>query len=465
MTIKVGVTSLGCAKNLVDSEVMLGYLKDGGLHVCEEIGEAQVIIVNTCSFIAEAEKEAGDTIRQLLEYKERGAIDRVVVAGCMFARRGESLAKRFPGVDRFIHPGEIPYMAGIVRDLMNGGDRKGASPAKGRREEGFLYDHLSPRVRLTPPHYAYIKVSEGCSNHCSYCLIPGIKGPLRSRQCESVVAEARALIENGVKEINLISQDTTAYGTDICGKSRLGDLMEKVAGMGKPAWIRLLYGHPAHYTDELLSLIAREEKVCKYVDFPLQHVSDRLLVSMNRRTTKKQLGEILHRIREIIPGVTVRTTFIVGYPGEKERDFQELLDFVGEARFEHMGAFIYSRENGTAAARFSGQVPHTVKRERFHRLMALQQQIVHEMNARMVGRVMKVLVDEELEEGQFTLRGRTEGDAPEVDGTVYVSGCNAKAGDFINVRITGAREYELAGVAVNDKIQKSKLNSTLSGKR
>jgi len=451
MTIKVGVTSLGCAKNLVDSEVMLGYLKDGGLRVCEDIGEAQVIIVNTCSFIAEAEDEAGDTIRQLLECKERGAIARVVVAGCMFARRGESLAKRFPGVDRFIYPGEIPHVAGIVRALMNGGDRKGASPSEGRREESFLYDHLSPRVRLTPPHYAYVKVSEGCSNRCSYCLIPGIKGPLHSRQCESVVAEARALIENGVKEINLISQDTTAYGTDLSGESRLGDLLGKLAGMDKPVWIRLLYGHPAHYTDDVLNLIAREEKICKYVDFPLQHVSNRLLASMNRRATKKQLCETLHRIRKIIPGVTVRTTFIVGYPGEKERDFQELLDFVEEARFEHMGAFIYSREKGTTAARLSGQVPHTVKRERFHRLMALQQQIVREMNARMVGRSLKILVDEKLEEEQFTLRGRTEGDAPEVDGTVYVSGCAADAGDFINVRITGAREYDLVGVMLNDK--------------
>lgn len=445
MAIKVGITSLGCAKNLVDSEVMLGYLRDGGFDICDELGDADVVVVNTCSFITEAEREAAQTIRQLLDLKKRGAIARVLVAGCLPARRGEKLSARFPGVDRFVAAAEIPRLASIVRELTE----PAAPGVRVPGEKGwFLYDHQSPRIRLTPPHYAYVKIGEGCSNRCSYCLIPSIKGPLRSREMESVIQEARALAAEGVREINLISQDTTAYGTDLYGKVRIVELIRQLARLDGIRWIRMLYGHPAHYSGELFEYIAREPKVCSYVDFPLQHIADPMLSAMNRHMTKKQAVEKLRDVRRLAPGAAVRTTFIVGYPGEGEGEFSELLDFVAQARFEHLGAFIYSREKGTPAAEAPGQIPQAVKRERFHRLMALQQGVVREMNQRMIGGTVEVMVDGKCEDGAFPLRGRCEGDAPEVDGTVYIRGEGLAPGDFTDVRITGTREYDLMGEAV-----------------
>jgi len=452
MSIKVGVTSLGCAKNLVDSEIMLGYLRSGGLDICADLDQADVIIVNTCAFISEAEKEAEDTIGELLDLKKRGAISRVLVAGCLPARRGAALRGKLSGVDYFVSPSEIPSVARIVRSLAAPRSRPVRRPGgrSGDKRGWFLYDHLSPRVGLTPPHYAYVKVSEGCSNHCSYCLIPSIKGPHRSRAVDSIVEEAESLAGRGVKEINLISQDTTAYGSDRSGGGNLEDLLKNLAKIDGISWIRVLYGHPGRYTSGLLEFMAGEPKICNYVDFPLQHISDAMLAAMNRRMTKRQAVERLSALRRLIPNVTVRTTFMVGHPGEGEGDFRELLDFVEESRFEHLGAFIYSRERGTPSAGAPRQVPHKTKRARFHRLMALQQEIVRQANLESLGNTVRVLVDEKLSEGTFSLRGRTEGDAPEVDGAVYAAGGKAEPGDFIRVRITGAMEYDLAGEMANE---------------
>jgi ribosomal protein S12 methylthiotransferase len=452
MSIKVGVTSLGCAKNLVDSEVILGYLREGGYDICQELDEAQVVIVNTCSFIRDAEEESGDAIRELIALKKKGELQRVIVAGCLPVRRGCRLKERFPGVDLFLHPFEIPQVARLVGGLMK--DRAGATPHRPPADSGsswFLYDHLSPRVKLSPPHYAYIKVSEGCGNRCGYCLIPSIKGRLTSRGIGSVLEEARNLASAGAREINLISQDTTSYGLDLYGEPRLADLLRGLAEIEGLTWIRVLYGHPAHYTEDLLRCIAGEPRVCAYVDFPLQHIADPILASMNRRMTRAAVIEKLQSVRRLIPGVTVRTTFIVGYPGETEAHFRELLEFVRESRFEHLGAFIYSREEGTAAAALPRQVAHEVKRERFHRLMALQQEIVRAANERMIGRVVKTMVDEEPREGSFRFKGRTEGDAPEVDGTVYFSGGDASPGSLVDVRVTGVTEYDLVGEMKNPK--------------
>jgi len=452
MSIKVGVTSLGCAKNLVDSEVILGYLREGGYDICEELDEAQVVIVNTCSFIRAAEKESGDTIRELVALKRKGELERVIVAGCLPARRGHRLAERFPGVDLFISPCEIPHVARLVGGLLT--ERPGATPRRplaNSRGAWFLYDHLSPRVKLSPRHYAYVKIGEGCSNGCSYCLIPSIKGRRTSREIGSVVEEARNLASEGVRELNLISQDTTSYGIDLYGERRLVELLRGLVEIEGIVWIRILYGHPAHYTEDLLRCIAEEPGVCAYVDFPLQHIADPILASMNRRMTKAGVIERLRSVRSLVPGVTVRTTFIVGYPGETEAHFRELLEFVGEARFEHLGAFIYSREEKTAASALPRQVPHEVKRERFHRLMALQQEIVQRANEEMLGRTVEIMVDEKLKEESFILRGRTQGDAPEVDGTVYVSEGDAEPGDFVKVRITGVAEYDLVGEIENPK--------------
>ena len=449
MKIKVGITSLGCAKNLVDSEIILGHLKREGLDICDELDEARVIIVNTCSFIKDAEDEAEEVIGQLLELKRRGEIEKVIVAGCLPSRYGLRLADRFPEVDYFLAPNEIPSAARIVSDVASGRRCESTMGQWSAARDGwFLYDHHTPRVRLSPAHYAYLKIGEGCNNRCSYCLIPVIKGDLRSRAMDSILSEARALAAEGVREINLISQDTTSYGTDLCGDVRLLELLERLCGINGLHWIRVLYGHPAYYDRRLLSFIARAPQICNYIDFPLQHVNDRLLKAMNRRMTKALVVDGLNAVRELIPGVTVRTTFIVGYPGEGEDEFRELLDFVREARFEHLGAFIYSREEGTPAARCPGQVPHEVKRERFHRLMKLQQEIVREANDKMLGKVREVIIDERLDEGSFSFKGRTEGDAPEVDGGVYMVGDGGRPGEFVSARVIGVMDYDLVGEIV-----------------
>lgn len=451
MSTKVAVTSLGCAKNLVDSEVIQGYLREGGYEICGDLDGARIIVVNTCSFIRDAEEESAETIDELLALKKKGVIERVVVAGCLIGRRGRRLAQRFPGVDLFLQPGDIPRIARLVDELIGGDGLRPPFHAPGEEGKGwFLYDHSSPRLKLTPRHYAYVKIGEGCGNACSYCLIPAVKGRLVSREMDSVVKECVDLAAEGVREINLISQDTTSYGIDLYGRPRLAELLKKLVGIDGVAWIRILYGHPAHYTEDVLRRIGEEPRICAYVDFPLQHAADPILASMNRRMTKRTAAEALKSVREIVPDVAVRTTFIVGYPGETEAHFRELLDFVEEARFEHLGAFIYSREEGTPAASLPGQVPDAVKRERFHRLMSLQQEIVRASNERMMGRVVRVMADEEMHEGSFDFKGRTEGDAPEVDGTVYFSGKGVAPGDFVDVRITGAMEYDLAGEMVNN---------------
>ena len=440
MAIKVGLASLGCAKNLVDSELILGFLREGGIEVCEDLGEAEVVIVNTCAFIAEAERESAGIIRRLEGLKSQGLIGRIVVAGCLPARRGSRVGGRFPGVDRVIRQADIPHVAAIVRSLGSGPRGAAAVPAAGQ----YLYDHSDPRLRLTPPHYAYLKIGEGCDNRCSYCLIPSIRGPFRSRSPESVLEEARLLVEGGARELNLIAQDSTAFGSDRPGGEGLAPLLVRMARIRGARWIRLLYGHPARYTDALLRVIAGEEKICRYVDFPLQHISDRVLSAMRRRMTKAQIVDRLARVRRLVPGVTVRTVFIVGFPGETDKEFEELLDFVRGARFERLGAFAYSREAGTDAARLDGHLPARVKRERLHRLMSLQREIVREQNEEMLGRTTAVMVDERIE-GSFQLRGRTAGDAPEVDGTVYLTGGGASPGEIVAARITGMMEYDLVG--------------------
>lgn len=444
MGIKVGLASLGCAKNLVDSEVLLGYLREGGIEVCEDLGDAEVVIVNTCAFIGEAERESAGLIRRLEELKSNGRIRRLVVAGCLPARRGSDVARRFPGVDRVIRPAEIPHAAGIVRAL----DDPARDAVRPAAEGPFLYDHRSPRLRLSPPHYAYLKIGEGCDNRCSYCVIPSIKGPARFRSADSVLEEARLLAAGGARELDVIAQDTTAFGIGGPRGQGLPALLRRLAKVPGVRWVRLLYGHPARYTDELLRVIAGEERVCRYVDFPIQHVADRVLEAMRRRMTKSQVVERLGRVRELVPGVTVRTTLMVGFPGETEKEFEELLGFVREARFEHLGAFTYSREGGTAAALLGGRVPARVKKERLRRIMTLQQEIVREANEGMLGRTVDVMVDERLEEGTFALRGRTAGDAPEVDGTVYLAGGGAAPGDSVSVRVTGTMEYDLVGEIV-----------------
>jgi len=413
---RVGLINLGCARNLVDSQTLLGTLKRKG-HRIVDIHEADMAIVNTCSFIEEARRESIDTILDLIELKKQGKIKRIIVAGCLAQRYGAQLAKELKEVDAFVGTPTLP---------------------KAR---------LLEQVLLTPSYLAYVKICESCFNQCSFCAIPKIKGKFVSRTIESIVKEVERLDAQGVKEINIIGQDITAYGMDIYREKSLAKLLKAMAAATKNIqWIRLLYAFPAHMTDELIEVIATEPKICKYIDIPLQHISDSILQSMRRGITKQETMDLIAKIRVQIPHVSLRTTFIVGLPGENEERFQELLSFVKNFQFERVGVFIYSREEGTEAYDFLDQVPAKIKKHRLDILMHHQKEISHQLQERLIGRTLKVLIEERQENEQNIYIGRSEYDAPEVDGVVYVHSLNTlQPGDFVNVLITDAYEYDLAG--------------------
>jgi ribosomal protein S12 methylthiotransferase len=412
----VGVINLGCARNLVDSQVILGHLKRNGHHIVE-VENSDVAIVNTCAFIEEAKQESLDTIVELLELKKQGKLKKVIVAGCLAQRYSRELAEEFKDIDAII----------------------GAQ----RLDKETIPDQVS----LTPGHFAYIKICESCYNQCGFCVIPKIKGKFVSRTMESVLKEIRQLDERGVKEIHIIGQDITAYGMDIYREMRLAKLLREAAAVVRNAqWIRLLYTFPAHVTDELIDTIASEERICKYIDMPIQHISDHLLQSMNRGITKQGTVDLVRKIRQKIPQASLRTTFIVGMPGETEEDFDELVRFVEESKFERMGVFVYSREEGTAAYSMPGQVPEAVKKKRLNTLMALQQDISKSVQEQFIGKTLKVLIDEGQREEANVYLGRSEYDAPEVDGLVYARSQRVLSpGDFVEVKITDAYEYDLVG--------------------
>lgn len=414
----VGVVNLGCARNLVDSQEILGRLKKNG-HRIVDIAQADIAVVNTCSFIKEAKEESIDTIIDLLELKKQGKIKKVIVAGCLAQRYGKELAAEFKDIDAVV-----------------------GTPQ-------FSRDTVPDQVYLTPKHFAYVKICESCYNQCSFCAIPHIKGKFRSRKIESVLSEVERLDKQGVTEINLIGQDITAYGMDIYREFSLARLLKEMVKVSRNIrWIRLLYAFPAHVTDELIDVIAGEEKICKYIDMPLQHISDGILKSQNRNITTAQTRKLIAKIRRCIPQGTLRTTFIVGLPGETEKDFEELMTFVKESRFEKVGVFVYSREEGTKAYDMPGQVPEKVKRQRMNRLMKVQQDISKDIQQSFVGRRLKVMIDEKQKDSEDIYIGRSEHDAPDVDGVVYVrSPKPLSPGDLLDVNITDAYEYDLAGDA------------------
>ncbi len=417
---KVGVINLGCARNLVDAQMMLGRLKKNG-HRIVQGAQAQTVIVNTCSFIEEARQESVDTILDLIELKKEGKIKKVIVAGCLAQRYGKDLAKEFPTVDAFV-----------------------GTPTLNRQE-------MPQQLQLTPKHFAYVKICESCFNACSFCAIPKIKGKFISRTIESIVREVKALDAQGVKEINIIGQDITAYGMDLYRQKSLGRLLKELVGVIKNIeWIRLLYAFPSHVTDELISVIAREPKICKYIDMPLQHISDHILLAQNRNITTQQTVELIQKIRSAMPQVFVRTTFITGLPGETEADFEQLRTFVKDFRFERVGVFVYSKEEGTPAADMQGHVPEKIKKARLDTLMKDQQTISTDIQRSLVGRTLKVLIEGKEKDTPGTYIGRSEYDAPDVDGVVYVrSKAGLKAGNFVQVRITDAHEYDLAGLSLS----------------
>jgi ribosomal protein S12 methylthiotransferase len=441
---KFAIISLGCSRNLVDSEVVAGVLKERGFKACDVEDGVDVCVVNTCAFIESARKESVDTIIQIAELKKSGKVKKLVVCGCLPQLYKKKLFRALPEADLVLGTSDFPKI-GHLLGALNRNRRSDVS-----RRPGYLYDESSPRSSLTPRHYAYVKISEGCSNLCSYCIIPRLRGNFRSRPMDSVIKEVSALAKTGaLKEVSLIGQDTTLYGSDRYGRPTLPGLLKSLCALANSVeWIRVMYTHPAHYTDELADTIGSEEKICKYLDLPIQHISDTILKRMNRRTTKRQIVSLVEKLRKRIPGLVLRTSIIVGFPGETDKDFKELLAFLRETRFEKLGAFMYCREAGTRAGRSGDQVPASLKAQRFDELMQAQQKISLAVNKSIIGRTVKVLIDEREARRDDLFLGRTQGDAAEVDGSVYVSGKGLKVGTFCDVEIRDSLEYDLAGVSV-----------------
>lgn len=416
---KVGLVNLGCARNTVDSQTILSNLKRQG-HRIVDIDESEVAIVNTCAFIEEAKQESIDAIVDLLELKKQGKIKRVIVAGCLAQRYHKELAEEFKDIDAIIGAQRLD---------------KSAVPSD---------------VSLTPAHYAYVKISESCYNKCSFCIIPKIKGKFTSRTIDSIVEEVLQLDRKGVVEINIIGQDITAYGMDLYHELSLARLLKELVRVTKNIrWIRLLYAFPAHVTDELIDVMATEDKICNYIDIPLQHISDHILLSMNRNITTRGTIELMNKFKQRIPDGSVRTTFILGLPGETDADFRELKDFVKTTRFEKMGTFLYSREENTLAADMANQVPDSVKKQRMDDLMQIQQDISEQIQQAYIGKILKVLIDEPQANEEGLYLGRSEYDAPDVDGMVYVHADRPlRPGEFVDVKIIDALAYDLVGEAL-----------------
>ncbi len=447
----ISLASLGCSKNLVDSEVMLGQLTRAGYTVVNDHGDADVIVVNTCAFIGPAKEESIETILDLARFKEDGQCTSLVVTGCMAQRYAHDVVAGMPEVDAVIGVHQYPHIVQLL-DRLHGRHET----LREIRRQPLPTDFSYPRVITTPRHSVYLKIAEGCDRRCTFCIIPAIRGSQRSRTVDSLVEEARTLAGQGAVELNLISQDTTWYGKDLAEPARLEDLLAALNTVEGVRWIRALYNHPVRFTDTLIGAFADLERVCNYIDMPLQHISDSMLERMNRETTSKDTRALLKRIRARIPEATLRTTFIVGFPGETDADFEALYDFVEETRFDRMGVFMYSREEHTPAARYDGQIPDSVKQERYNRLMALQREISLARNRAFVGKTIDVLIDEKADEGNYT--GRTAADAPEVDNEVLVSGGDLAPGDIASVDITDAMEYDLVGAVSTGVPQPGGLN-------
>jgi ribosomal protein S12 methylthiotransferase len=469
VVLRIGLVSLGCPKNLVDGEVMLGYAQQAGHEITADPQDADVIVVNTCAFIDHAKQESIDTILEMAQHKRDGKCRRLVVTGCLAERYRDELKKEIPEIDAVLGTGEVPQIVEAIGSMTeNRGPRIGGSipmtffkqnPAPGSSIVGpgtsvldprplptYLYDADSPRVVTTPRHFAYVKVAEGCDYTCAFCIIPTLRGEYRSRTRASIVAEARALAARGVKELLLISQDTTFYGIDRSERGALATLLRELNDVDGLEWIRLLYLYPTTITDDVLAAMADCAKVCRYIDLPLQHASADVLKRMRRPGNRKTYDTLLARIRDRVPGVTVRTTFIVGFPGETEAEFAELEGFVEDTGFDHLGVFTYSHEEGTRAFAVTDDVPAAAKRKRRDRIMRRQQRIVEARQQSRIGADVAVLVDGPSAEHELVLQGRLEGQAPDIDPVVYLTDCDPSVfgrGDLIRARIVGAQGYDL----------------------
>jgi ribosomal protein S12 methylthiotransferase len=428
--------TLGCPKNRVDSEVMLGTLGQRGYRLVDDPGQANVIVVNTCAFIGPAKQESIDSILELAEYKKSGQCSTLVVTGCLSQRYAPELAREMPEVDHFL--GTSAYVQ--IGDLL----AAEAAPRQVIPDPDYIHDARTPKVNSSPKYTAYLKISEGCDNACAFCIIPTLRGAQRSRPVDDIVAEAHALAGSGVRELNLVAQDLTAYGHDLPGRPRLHELLGALCAVDV-RWIRLHYAYPRVFPDALIDVIAREPKIAKYLDMPLQHASDRLLKSMRRGRDRAFLEALVGRIRARVPGLTFRTSLIAGLPGETVEDFEELKAFVRAMRFERMGCFQYSDEEGTAAFDFADKVPPETIERRWREVMALQKRINREHNRGLIGRRLTVLVEGPSLETEHLLVGRHEGQAPEIDGQVYINDGFAYPGEFVTVEVTEAHDYDLVG--------------------
>jgi ribosomal protein S12 methylthiotransferase len=452
---KIGLISLGCPKNLVDSEVMLGLAQQAGHQLTRDAAEAEVLVVNTCAFIDKAKQESIDAILEMAEHKKTGACRTLVVTGCMAERYREELKAQIPEIDTVLGTGEVPQIVsaidGAARERAAAGyvpllRSNGTAVTGDSRLPTYIYDAETPRLLATPRHYAYVKIAEGCDYKCAFCIIPTLRGKYRSRPADSIVREAQALAQRGVKELLLISQDTSFYGIDQGQRGALARLLRELNRVDGLAWIRMLYLYPTTIGDDVLDAMSECEKVCRYVDLPLQHASDTVLQRMKRPGTRAGYEKLLARVRARVPGVTLRTTFIVGFPGETDADFAELLGFVKSVEFDHVGVFTYSHEEGTSAHGLADDVPAKLKKKRQSALMAAQKRIVTNAQKRRLGDRVRLVVDGPATEHELVLRGRVEGQAPDIDPLVYLTECDPSAlsaGQFLEVEITGSRGYDL----------------------
>ncbi len=438
MSLTIYVEALGCAKNMIDAEMMLGILNKYGYRLTNKREQADVIIVNTCGFIESAKEESINKIIELGLLKQE-KLKLLIVSGCLGERYHRELLEELPEVDAVVGTGNYDAIIEVIHESLKGS----RIVQVGNIDK--VFDENIPRYQITPAYSAYIKISDGCDNFCTYCIIPKLRGKYRSRRIENIVKEAKGLAEKGVKELILIAQDTTRYGFDLYGQYQLPALLRDLNEIEGIQWIRLLYAYPEMITDELIDAMHSLEKVCHYLDMPIQHCSDEVLKRMNRRTSKTDLETLIRRLRSRLPDITLRTSLIVGFPGEADNHFEELKQFVTEMKFDKLGVFEYSKEEDTAAARLPDQVEEAVKQSRRATIMELQQQISLSKNQEKLGKIFQVLIEEELDKTNSYL-GRTRGDAPEIDGIVYVQADERLApGDLINVKITGALEYDLMG--------------------
>ena len=441
---KVGFVSLGCSKNLIDTEVTIGKFKNQKFEVVNNPQEAEIIVINTCGFIESAKQEAINTILEMAEYKKKKC-KYLVAMGCLVQRYYEDLSKLLPEVDLFIKIDEYDKLWDKIEKMFTEEpvqnehvhQRTGTKWTKLFMEQEYLQREVS-----TGNNYAYLKIGEGCSNMCTYCAIPYIRGLFVSRPMEDIIKEAKMLANKGIKELVIIAQDTTRYGIDLYGKSKIAELLQELCKIKEIHWIRFLYAYPEGITDELIEVVKKEEKIAKYFDIPIQHISDRVLKKMNRKTSKNNIENLIKRIRKEIPNATIRTSLIVGFPGETEEQFEELYKFVEKTKFDKLGVFEYSKEEGTPAAIMPNQIHHMTKKKRYNRIMTLQQTISREKMKEKIGTEQEVLIEDKSFDNKFFI-GRTKYDAPDIDGIVYVSGKNIRKNEFIKCKIIDCKDYDL----------------------